>query len=384
MISLKRPLKHHKMSTTKTTTASKVIKRKQVSSELLLVGLDLGTNTTCIQVAKPNNGKIETCELVPSIVGYTTEGILPGIIPGDATTLFGSLALKYKLHLDLVQPLRDGIIADMDAARDFLTHIKEVSGISPNAEVRAVIGMPANSDAEARENTRLAVTNIFDKVILIPEPFLAALGSREETQLLKDNYVDPVCNSLFVDIGAGSTDVCLIQGYYPSAEDQISFPFAGDAVDEMIQEALINKYPDSQISIAKCREIKEKHSFVQGATKEANHPVMISGKVRQLEVSDAVGAACDTLLGKILEAVRTLIVKADPDSVPDLLKNIIITGGGSMIKGLDKALQKLLSEEGFDGCKVVSVGEDYKTRVAGGAVKAAFQAKERQWQNLLS
>ena len=371
------------MSTTKTKTAPKVTVQKKTTQELLLVGLDLGTNTTCIQVAKANSSKVQKSELIPSIVGYTTEGILPGIIPGDESTLFGDMALKYKLHLNLVQPLRDGVIADMDAARDFLVHIKEAAGISPDAETRAVIGMPANASAEARENTRLAVTNIFDKVILIPEPFLAALGSRQESELLKAKYVDPVCNSLFVDIGAGSTDVCLIQGYYPSAEDQISFPFAGDAVDEMIQESLLNKYPDSQISIAKCREIKETHSFVQGATQAAQHSVMISGKVKQLEVSDAVGAACDTLLKKIYEAVRALIVKADPDSVPDLLQNIIITGGGSMIKGLDKSLQKLLTEEGFDGCKVVSVGEDYKTRVASGAIKAAFQAKERQWQNLL-
>lgn len=370
------------MSITTSKTAPKKAKAKQ-TDELLLVGLDLGTNTTCIQVAKPTTGKVVTSELIPSIVGYTTEGILPGIIPGDATALYGQIALKYKLHLNLIQPLRDGIIADMDAARDFLVHLKETAGIAPESEVRAVIGMPANADSEARENTRLAVTGIFDKVILIPEPFLAALGSRQEDQLVKANYVDPVCNSLFVDIGAGSTDVCLIQGYYPSAEDQISFAFAGDSVDEAIQESLLNKYPDSQISIAKCREIKEKHAFVQGATQEASHSVMISGKIKQLEVADAVGSACDTLLAKIYDAVRALIVKADPDSIPDLLQNIIITGGGSMIKGLDSALQKLLSEEGFEGCKVTSVGEDYKSRVASGAIKAAFQAKERQWQTLL-
>ncbi len=371
------------MSTTKSTALTATTKQKEANNGLLLVGLDLGTNTTCIQVANPSNGQVEVCELVPSIVGYTTEGILPGIIPGDATALFGQLALKYKLHLNLVQPLRDGVISEMDAARDFLHHIKSVAGLSPDVEVRAVIGMPANSDAESRENTRLAVTGIFDKVILIPEPFLAALGSRQEAELIKDDYVDPVCNSLFIDIGAGSTDVCLIQGYYPSAEDQISFAFAGDAVDEMIQTALINKYPDSQISIAKCREIKEKHSFVKGAVAEAHHSVMISGKIKQLEVSDAVGSACDALLKRIFEASRALIVKADPDSVPDLLQNIIITGGGSMIRGLDAALQAMLTEEGFEGCSVRSVGEDYKTRVASGAIKAAFQAKERQWQTLL-
>lgn len=372
------------MSTTNITTTSKEGKVAKTASDLLLVGLDLGTNTTCIQVAKASTGKVETSELVPSIVGYTTEGILPGIIPGDANALFGGLALKYKLHLDLVQPLRDGVIADMNAARDFLKHLKSTVGIESSCEVRAVIGMPANADAAARENTRLAVTGIFDKVILIPEPFLAALGCRDEDSLMNDAYVDPVCNSIFIDIGAGSSDVCLIQGYYPSAEDQISFPFAGDAVDEVIQEEILNKYPDSAISIAKCREIKEKHSFVDGATAEALHPVMIGGKIKQLEVAHAVGTACNRLLDKVYEATRALIVKADPDSIPDLLQNIIVTGGGSMIKGLDKAIEKRLTDEGFEGARVTSVGEDYKTRVASGAVKAAFQAKDRQWQTLLS
>ncbi len=368
---------------TKTRSATKAKKSSGISTDLLLVGLDLGTNTTCIQASKQGGSKSETLELIPSIVGYTTEGILPGVIPGDANTLFGDMALKYKLHLNLVQPLKDGVIEDMDAARDFLKHLKELLNVSPDAEVRAVIGMPANADAESHENIRLAVTGVFDKVILIPEPFLAALGSREERNLLKADYVDPVCNSLFVDIGAGSTDVCLVQGYYPSAEDQISFNFAGDSVDQQIQEAILARYPDSQISMSKCRDIKEKHSYVKGAQNTILAPVMIGGKIKKLEVADAVGQACDTLLEKVFEAVRKLIVKADPDSIPDLLQNIIITGGGSMIKGLDKALQDMLTDEGFEGCKVRCVGKNYKTRVSDGAMKAAYQAKERQWQTLL-
>lgn len=372
------------MTTTKTKTAKKRAKNSTgVSTDLLLVGLDLGTNTTCIEATTPGSKAANTCELIPSVVGYTTEGILPGIIPGDANTLFGQMALKYKLHLNLVQPLKEGVIEDMDAARDYLKHLKELTGVSEDAEIRAVIGMPANADAEARENVRLAVTGIFDKVILIPEPFLAALGSREESKLVKDAYVDPVCNSLFVDIGAGSTDVCLIQGYYPSAEDQISFSFAGDAVDTMIQEAILAKYPDSNISIAKCRDIKEQNAFVNGSKNTVLAPVMIGGKIKKLEVADAINGACNTLLEKVFEAVRALIVKADPDSIPELLQNIIVTGGGSMISGFDKALQDLLTEEGFEGCRVVSVGKQYKTRVANGATKAALQAKDHQWQNLL-
>lgn len=54
-----------------------------------------------------------------------------------------------------------------------------------------------------------------------------------------------------------------------------------------------------------------------------------------------------------------------------------------MIPGFDEGLESLLLEEGFGGCKVTCVGESYKSRVAAGALIAAHQADERQWQNLL-
>ena len=352
-------------------------------SKTLLVGLDLGTNTTCIEFADSESANTQLSELIPSIVGYTRPGLLPDVIPGNETTLFGTDALKHKLHLNLVQPLRDGIIENKDAVRDFMEHLKSKTGDTENTELRAVIGVPSNSSPEARENVRVAATGLFDKVILIPEPFLAALGCREASKLSEADYVDPITNSIFVDIGAGSSDICLIQGYYPSKEDQISFPFAGDAVDELIQEAILAKYPDCGISVAKCREIKEQHSFVRGAKDSVEVPVMVAGKIKQLEVADAIDNACNALLEKIYEAVRALIVKADPDSIPDLLQNIIMTGGGSMISGIAQALQDMLTEEGFEGCQVSAIGETFKTRVATGALTAARQASDRQWQTLI-
>lgn len=353
------------------------------AANVLLVGLDLGTNTTCIEFADSKNPQTELSELVPSLVGYARSGILPDVIPGNETTLFGTDALKYKLHLDLFQPLRDGIIEDMDVVRDYLEHIKAKTGDSESSEIRAVIGIPANAGAEARENVRIAATGLFDKVILIPEPFLAALGCREVSKFSEEGYVDPISNSIFVDIGAGSSDICLIQGYYPSSDDQISFAFAGDAVDEMIQQAVLAKYPDCSISIAKCREIKEQHSFVNGSKQSILAPVMIGGKIKNLEVADAINVACTALLERIYQAVRSLIITADPDSIPTLLQNIIMTGGGSMISGIDKALEELLNAEGFEGCQVSSIGESFKTRVATGALIAARQAGDNQWQTLL-
>jgi rod shape-determining protein MreB len=81
---------------------------------------------------------------------------------------------------------------------------------------------------------------------------------------------------------------------------------------------------------------------------------------------------------------RNLIARANPDTVAELLQNIIVTGGGSLIKGFGPALQAKLAAEGFAAPKVTILGENYKVYVAKGALKAARHAKERQWQTLLS
>jgi rod shape-determining protein MreB len=60
----------------------------------LLVGLDLGTNTTCIEFADSSKAETELSELIPSLVGYARPGILPDVIPGNETTLFGTDALN--------------------------------------------------------------------------------------------------------------------------------------------------------------------------------------------------------------------------------------------------------------------------------------------------
>jgi rod shape-determining protein MreB and related proteins len=356
---------------------------RKPAATTLLVGFDWGTNKSCVQIARPGSTETATT-IVPTVVGYANEGIVEGILPGESRTLFGAEALKYRMHLRLVQPMVDGVIHDLGASRDFARHMRSLITSEANAEIRAVIGMPANSERTARENLRQAVQGVFDRVILIPEPFLAALGFRDDARLGRDGYVDPVSNSLFVDIGGGTTDVCLVQGYYPTANDQISFAFAGDKVDALIADGIKKTYPDVQLSMLKIREIKEQHAFVGKAAKPVVVSVIVGGKMRKLDLTAQIQDACEALLREIFEAVKTMIVRANPDTVTELMQNIVITGGGSRIAGLDAELQRLLTEEGFEGPSVSVVGEGYKEFVAKGALKAARQARDTQWQQLVN
>jgi rod shape-determining protein MreB len=192
-----------------------------------------------------------------------------------------------------------------------------------------------------------------------------------------------VVNSLFIDIGGGTSDLCLVQGCFPTSEDQISIPFAGDAIDELLHAELNRTYPNNGLSRHKVREIKETHAYVGPTRKPLEVKVIMAGKAHTIELGDAIARASNTLIDKIYPSLTKLIERAPSDSVVALLQNIIVTGGGSQIKGIDTVLQKKLSDDGYEAPKVKLAGQDYKRYVAIGALKAARAARENQWQVLL-
>lgn len=353
------------------------------TARTILLGLDFGTNKSCVLAGVAGSSDITTSKVVPTFVGYVKEGIVEGIIAGNASMLFGDAALDNKLHVELVAPMDQGVIANVDATRDFLRHLRSLVDPSGQAEIRAVVGVPANADETARENIRRCAHGVFDRVLLIPEPFLSALGFRDNSRLGQPGYIDPVINSLFIDIGGGTSDLCLVQGYFPTSEDQICIPFAGDAIDGLMEAELNRTYPNNGLSRHKIREIKEAHGYVGPSRRPLDVKVVLGGKAHTLELGDVIGNACNTLIEKIYPALTTLISRASSDSVVTLLQNIIITGGGSQLKGIDTVLQKKLADDGYESPKVRLAGQDYKRYVAIGALKAARAARENQWQVLL-
>ncbi len=358
--------------------------KRSAATKTILLGFDLGTNKSCVLAGPAGSSDIVLSKVIPSVVGYVKEGIVEGIITDNATLLFGEDALKNQLHANLVAPLADGVIAHPDAARDLFKHIRQLVDPSGQAELRAVIGVPANTDTDAREEIRHCAQGVFDRLLLIPEPFLAALGFRDDARVGQPGYADPVINSLFIDIGGGTSDLCLVQGYFPGRDDQASIAFAGDAIDTLIQNELDRTYPHNGLSRQKVRELKEANSYVGPIRKPLDVKVVIGGKSHSLELGETIGNACNALIDKIYPALTTLIARASSDSVLALLQNIVVTGGGSQIKGIDTVLQQRLADDGFESPRVRVAGQDYKRYVAMGAIKAARAARENQWQHLLS
>ena len=353
------------------------IKRK------LHVGLDLGTLQSCFitKLSKPSSDE-NTGTLIPTVVGYPEDGILSGILPGNSKMLHGDDAIANELHLRLVNPLSDGVVSDLEATQSFLKYLRSKVDPEYKREVLCVIGIPAVADADAKENLKKAAKGAFDGILFIPEPFLAALGMRDEDKLQDPEYRDPVSNSLLVDIGAGTTDFCIVQGYFPKPEDLLSIPFAGNEVDVLLDQAIREEYPEVEVPLSMIRKFKESYSYAGESESGARVKIPVGGKPRKIEIGKQVGESCNQLLQEVFESIKKVIAMASPQSVFSLLQNIILTGGGSRIRNIDQELQRLLADDGYEDPEVTISSREVKPFVAIGALKVAKAARDDQWVRL--
>ncbi len=351
----------------------------QATKTVLRVGLDLGTNTTVFQVNRNGERVRYERDVVPTIVGYSKAGILPGILPRDADRLFGDEAVSHRLHLNLQWPLREGAVDDMNCCRDFLGHIRACIDPEEECEIWAVWGAPANASSEKIKLMRACAAGLFDRVIVIPEPFLAAMGLRDETRLSEPDYVDPTRHSLLVDIGAGTTDSCLVQGFSPTPDDQISHPVAGDAVDKALGDRIRRRWPDLVLSRVTVTQLKERYSWVGSARREAKIQLFADGRPRLIAIAAMVRESCEILVPVIADGIKTLLRRCDSDSVVPILQNVILCGGGSAIPGLAELVQQTLRGDGYENA-ICRTPPDYRRLVALGAVKIAENVRDDQWQ----
>ena len=133
---------------------------------------------------------------------------------------------------------------------------------------------------------------------------------RDEERLQEPDYKDPVSNSLFIDIGAGTTDFCIIQGYFPKPEDLLSIPFGGNEVDVILDQLVRENYPEVNLPISMIRDFKEDHSYVGEPESGVRVKVPVEGKPRKIEIGKQVGEACNRLVDEITESLKQVIASA--------------------------------------------------------------------------
>ena len=119
------------------------------------------------------------------------------------------------------------------AVRELLSHLLALAGAERNGKsspkVRAVVGVPAEALRVNKQNLRGALAGLTDSLMIVSEPFAVAYG------------MDALLHTLIIDIGAGTSDFCVMNGRYPTEEDQRTLPQAGDWVDEQLARLVREK-----------------------------------------------------------------------------------------------------------------------------------------------
>ena len=338
------------------------------SNELLCVGIDLGTSRSSISAS---NGERH---VIDSYVGWPLDMVARKIV--KKSILIGREALDNRSMLDLRRPLERGIMKegsekDQEAVQEILKHLINLAGIKQKgknkSKVRAVVGVPAEAFRVSRQNLRNTMEGIADSVMLVSEPFAVAYG------------LEALLHALVIDIGAGTADFCVMQGRYPTEDDQRTLPAAGDSIDEQLEKLVREHYPDAQFSVHMIRQWKERFSFVGEAKDRVVVAAPVKGKATELDISTEMRTACESILPPICETLQDMLSKVEPDFQDKVRNNVILAGGTSLIAGLTDAIQKSLTELGGGRATVVN---DPVFAGSDGGLAIARDASNADWEKL--
>jgi rod shape-determining protein MreB len=338
------------------------------TNETLCLGIDLGTSRSSVSAS---NGERH---VIDSYVGWPVDMVARKLV--KKPVMVGREALDNRPMLDLRRPLergvmKDGSEKDQEAVQEILRHLISLAGIKQKgknkARVRAVVGVPAEAFRVSRQNLRNALEGIADSVMLVSEPFAVAYG------------LEALLHALVIDIGAGTADFCVMQGRYPTDEDQKTLPNAGDSIDDQLMKLMRERHPDAQFSIHMIREWKENSSFVGERKDRLMVSVPIKGKETQVDITSEMRAACESILPPVSETMIALLTKVEPEFQSKVRNNVIIAGGSSLISGLPEALSKALDELGGGRATVV---HDPVFAGSDGSLAIARDASSADWEKL--
>jgi len=320
------------------------------------VGIDLGTATTLVYVRGEG---IVLCE--PSVVAIYKNTKEVWAVGEEAKKMLG----KTPGSIIAIRPMKDGVIADFDITESMLRYfIKKVHHRRVLVKPRIVIAVPSGiTEVEKRAVKDSAIRAGAREVIHVEQPIAAAIG-------VGLPIAEPQGN-MIVDIGGGTTEIAVISlGGIVYAR---SIRVAGDEMDQAIIEHMKKNY-NLMIGERTAEEIKIKIGSAWPLEEELTIEVrgrdLITGLPKFIRVnSEEIREALQLPLKEIVEATKVTLERTPPELAADLIeRGIVICGGGSQLKGLDK----LISEETGLACITT---DDPLTAVALGTGKILEEPK---------
>ena len=290
------------------------------------IAIDLGTANTLVYI----KGKgVMVNE--PSIVARSVHDGKIIAVGYEAKAMVG----RTHREIETIRPLRDGVIADFEMTDGLIQGFIQKINMNRLARPRMVICVPSGvteverravRDSGERANAR--------EVFLIEEPVAAAIGMGLDIS-------KPIGN-IIVDIGGGTTEIAVIALNGVVTKEAIRV--AGDEMDEAIIQWFRNEHKldignssaeSIKKSVGSAMRIKSEVIAVKGRD-------LVSGIPKTIEVSsDEIRQSLKDPINAIVEAVKRALELTPPELSADILdRGIIMTGGGSMLKGIDQLIRE--------------------------------------------
>ena len=293
------------------------------------IGIDLGTASTLVYVKGEG---IVICE--PSVVAIergTTHVLAVG---SEAKRMLG----RTPGNIVAIRPMKDGVITDFEITEAMLRYfIRKVRRGRFQLNPRIVIAIPSGiTEVERRAVKESAERAGGREVFLIEEPIAAAIGVGLPIQ-------EPLGN-MIIDVGGGTTEIAVIS--LAGTVFSKSIRIGGDEMDEAIIEYLKKTY-NLMVGERTAEEIKIKIGSAYPLEEEMSLEVkgrdLVAGLPKTVTVtSEEVREALQEPVRAIVEATKIALERTPPELSSDLIEHgIVMAGGGSLLRGLDK----LISEE---------------------------------------
>ena len=291
------------------------------------LGIDLGTATVLVYV----KGKGVILK-EPSVVAINKVNNKILAVGEEARKMIG----RTPGNIIAVRPLKDGVISDYDITEKMLKEfIKKACGGKKIIAPKVMVCIPSQAtEVEKRAVIDATKNSGAKEVYSIEEPLSAAIGAGIDITKPDGNMI--------VDIGGGTTDIAVIS--LGGVVIRKSIKSAGDRFDEAIVKYVRLKHrimigektaEDLKINIGCAYKDARDCSYVM---KGRN---LVTGLPDQVEItSEEIREALEEPVGLIVDGVKSILEKTPPELAADIIeKGIIMTGGGSLLYGLDKLIE---------------------------------------------
>jgi len=292
------------------------------------LAIDLGTANTLVYI----RGKgIVIRE--PSIVAIDRDSGRIQAVGSEAKNVLG----KTPSNIVAIRPLKDGVIADFEITEKMLGYfIKKTRGTRNFIKPRIVIGVPSEiTQVERRAVKDAALRARASEVYLIEQAMAAAIGA--------DLPITEPGGNIVVDIGGGTTDVAVISlsGIVISKSIRIASNEMDEAIIQYIKKKynlLIGERSAEQIKI----EIGSAYPLDENIEMEIKGRDLSFGIPKVITITDnEIREALEPVVSQIIEAIRVTLERTPPELAADIVdRGIILAGGGSLLRNLDKRLRE--------------------------------------------